>query len=329
MTTSTLHCHPPARLLASSLLLLAAARCDCPGPVAFDDAGTRLHTDARIEAAVLDHLATDALASDLTAADREDGDRGGHDGSSGDLGAVDSSNQDGSPGDLGAVDSAVRDGDADDIGSIDSGGRDGSPGDLGAVDSAVRDGEADDLGSIDSGARDATAAADSGAATGLSVPCQNGPGWTLFRFHYDDSYSARLDVWDASCDYSLAPGSACNVVPVLTETLVHDGYALLVSGNSYIRARFDVGGLSFSQAAVYVQARSYATSSSTSIEVWSPLYGSVFGGPVDNDWEFDWYGMDWSGHLDPGDDPDLTAIQIYAYQGSDSLAVHAVELCVE
>ena len=42
-----------------------------------------------------------------------------------------------------------------------------------------------------------------------------------------------------------------------------------------------------------------------------------------------WYGIDWSNHLSPTDDPNLTAIQLYAYQGSNSLAVKAVELCVE
>ena len=84
----------------------------------------------------------------------------------------------------------------------------------------------------------------------------------------------------------------------------------------------------WSIAAVYIQARSYATAASTYYEVWSPLYGSVYAGPVDNDWVYDWYGIDWTGYLYPADQPSLTAIQIYAGQGSGKLAVKAVELCV-
>jgi hypothetical protein len=164
---------------------------------------------------------------------------------------------------------------------------------------------------------------------GLSTPCSNGPGWTLFRFHYDGSESPEIDVWDAACSYSYAPESACNVVGVYSPTVVMDGYALAVDGSDYIRVRFSVEGLDFTSAAVYVQARSYDTSASTNVRVWSPLYGELAMGPVDVDWTYDWYGMDWSDMLFPGDPPGLTAIQIYAHLGSDSLAVHAVELCVE
>lgn len=53
------------------------------------------------------------------------------------------------------------------------------------------------------------------APTGLSVPCAQGPGWTLFRFQYGGGgTSPSLDVWDATCSYSYAPNSACNVYAV-------------------------------------------------------------------------------------------------------------------
>ena len=230
--------------------------------------------------------------------------------------------------DPGPGDGALADAGGGDVGTADVGTADVGMTDAGRTDDGAADDGATDDGSTDDGAAGDGAAGDGGTPPGFTEPCANGQGWTLFRFHYDDSYSARLDVWNPTCDYSLAPGSACNVYPVNTQELVHDGYALLVNFSDYIRVRFNVNGLSFSQAAVYVQARSYATSSSTSIEVWSPLYGSAFGGPVDNDWTFDWYQIEWTGFLYPGDDPDLTAIQIYPYQGSNSLAVHAVELCV-
>gem|GEM_PF-5904601 len=170
------------------------------------------------------------------------------------------------------------------------------------------------------------------APPGLSKPCLNGAGWTLFRFHYStNSTSPSLDVWDAACSYSYAPNSACNVYAITpgmgSVSTTPDGYPVLTSSH-YLRVRYSVAGLSFSQAALYIQARSYATSSSTNYEVWSPIYGGLQAGPVDNDWIYDWYGVDWSSFLSPSDSPGLTAIQIYAGTGSGSLALKAVELCV-
>lgn len=167
--------------------------------------------------------------------------------------------------------------------------------------------------------------------TGLSVPCQNGSGFTLFRFHYSNSStSARIDVWDANCSYSFAQGSACNVYEICPgfcdPDTTSDGYPIF-DGSDYLRVRFNANGLNFGQATLYVQARSYATSSSSNFEVWSPLYGSQFGGPVDNDFVYDWHEVDWTGYLYPSDDPGLTAIQLYGSPGR--VAVKAVELCVE
>ena len=169
--------------------------------------------------------------------------------------------------------------------------------------------------------------------TGLSTPCQNGPGWTLFRFRYNNnSTSAQIDVWDASCSYSFAPNSACNVrevYPGFGEVArTSQGYPIFTSSN-YMRVRFDVGGLNFSSVTLWIQARSYATSSSTYYDVWSPLYGEKEGGPVDNDFVYDWYGLDWTGYLYPTDDPGLTAIQLYGGRGSGSLAVSGIEMCVQ
>lgn len=171
------------------------------------------------------------------------------------------------------------------------------------------------------------------SSTGLTVPCKQGPGWTLFRFHYGGGgTSPSIDVWDASCSYSYTPNSACNVYAVYpgfgTVSYTSQGYPILTT-SEYLRVRFSVAGLSFSKAAVYVQARSYATASSTYFQVWSPLYGGLVAGPVDNDWVYDWYGLDWTGYLQPTDKPSLTAIQIYADKGSGKLAVKAVELCVQ
>jgi len=168
--------------------------------------------------------------------------------------------------------------------------------------------------------------------TGISTPCQNGPGQSLLRFSFsNNSTSPYIEVWNASCSYSLA-NQACNVVVVYpgfgSVSRTSEGYPILTSTH-YIRARFSVAGLNFTQATLYVRGRSYSTGSSTQIRAWSPLYGDAFGGPVDNDFIYDWYPIDWSSYLDPGDNPNLTAFQLYAYQGSNSLAVRAVELCLE
>jgi hypothetical protein len=168
--------------------------------------------------------------------------------------------------------------------------------------------------------------------TGLSVPCQNGAGWTLFRFHWSsNSTSARIDVWDASCSYSLASNSACNVrtvYPGFGELDFTSAGDPIVTSSEYIRVRFSAAGLNFSEATVHVQGRSYSTSGSTYFDVWSPLYGTREGGPVDVDFTYDWYAVDWTGNLYPTDDPGLTAIQIYGGRGSGKLAVRSVEMCV-
>lgn len=300
------------------LIALATARCDCGGPIAPTGDGAANTADAASDAMVGDAVALDTADLDATRPDSATGDSAGPDSTaSHDAAIVDATSD-------AATDAALHDASAIDTSTVpDASTIPDASSPLDA--SAAIDGN----GPSDAGAGDAATGDDSGSPTGLSTPCQNGSGWTLFRFHYSsNSTSAQLDVWDATCDYSFA-NQACNVTPVWSDTFVHDGYALLVDGAGYIRVRFSVNGLSFSRAAVHINAVSYDTTASTTIRVRSPLYGENFSGLVDNDWTFEWYAIDWTGYLYPDDDPDLTAILIYAYQGSSSLGVHAVELCVE
>jgi hypothetical protein len=164
---------------------------------------------------------------------------------------------------------------------------------------------------------------------GLDVPCQNGPGWTLFRWHYGNNGTTPIiDVWDATCSYSQSSSSTCVVETVGSVSLVHTNTALLIDGSDELRARFSVQGLSFTGASIYVRARSYSTNASTSVLVASVLHGQGVMGPVDQDFTFDWYGMNWSANLLPTDAPLATAVRIYPYQGAQALAIMSVELCL-
>jgi hypothetical protein len=166
------------------------------------------------------------------------------------------------------------------------------------------------------------------------TPCERGDGWTLWRFHYSNNGgSPRIEVWDAACDYSIAPGSACNVQDICRGAIgcevgrTNTGAAEL-DGSEYLQIRFSVAGLQFREAWVHLQGRSMSVGASTTYEVWSPLYGAAEGGPVDNDFVYDWYVTDWTGFLNPGDDPGLTAVRITPLAGARSLGVQAMELCV-
>ena len=165
---------------------------------------------------------------------------------------------------------------------------------------------------------------------GLDVPCQNGPGWALFRFHYPGSggTAPAIDVWDATCSYSQSASSTCVAHAVQSTSLVHSNTAILIDGSNELQVRFSVQGLSFTGAAVYVRARSYSTNASTRIRAASVLHGEGLMGPVDQDFTFDWYGMDWSTNLLPTDAPLGTALRVYAYQGSGALAIMSVEVCL-
>jgi hypothetical protein len=169
------------------------------------------------------------------------------------------------------------------------------------------------------------------------VPCEQGTGSTLFRMHwFGGSHSADIDVWEANCEYSIGPGSACNALPICRGAIgcevgvTNDGYALVLDGrNQYLQIRFDVTGLFFQRSTLSIQARSLSPGAGTDVEFWSPLYGGVEAGPIDQDFEYDWYALDWSDFLSPGDDPGLTAIRITPSGGAAVLGLHAVELCLE
>ena len=228
--------------------------------------------------------------------------------------------------------------------SVDSGAPDtGSPRDTSAADTTAVDTAPTDTGAPDTGPRD-TGVRDTGVDTsmmqdtgptppqGLSTPCSNGSGWTLFKFHYAPrgGPSPRVDVWDASCNYSFAPGSACNVRAVRSPSHTSRTNAIILTSSQYIRVRYSVQGLQFTQADLYVQARSYSTTASTDVKAWSPIYGANTGGLVDNDFTYDWYHIPWSNYLSPGDKPSLTAIELSDAQGgSGKVAVQAVELCIQ
>ena len=249
--------------------------------------------------------------------------------------------------DVGGVSDASDGGEVVDVTDASEPQRDtGSARDTGdAADTAVEDagedtgrdagGDAGDAGDAsDAGdAGDETDAADASVVppTGLSTPCQNGPGWTLFRVHYDDgSTSARVDVWDATCEYSFAPNSACNVQEVTygfgDVPRNYQGYPIL-DHQDYIRVRFKVTGLQFTGATLHLEAAGPYTIASTEYRAWSPLYGERIGGPIDR--IMDWSTLDWTGMLTPYDEHGLTAIEINAVQSPHTVTVRSIELCVE
>ena len=265
------------------------------------------------------------------------GDGSAADGGAMDGAAVDAGTPDGDTADAGPGDAAVADAGASDAGSADGGLRDGAAGDGASDDGGSEGGAPLDAGSpdgasLDGAAPDADAAdatpPDGAPGTGIDTPCGLGPGNGLLAFHFDRSTSPRIDTWNATCRYSIASGSVCHVITVGRVSTVMGGKAVLLDGTDVIRARFEVTGLQFTGATLYVKARSYDTRRSTYFQVWSPLYGGLEAGPVDNDFVYDWYAVDWSDHLKPTDRPLLTAFEISAGSGSRKLAVEAVELCV-
>lgn len=163
---------------------------------------------------------------------------------------------------------------------------------------------------------------------GLPDPCTRGQGHTLFEFHYASGprQSPVIDIWNATCSYSVA-NSSCQIQRIQQPSFNTSGDAVITTSAKKIRVRFAVDGLPFSKAWVHTNARSYSTTSSADLRLWSPLYGSKTTGPVDNDFQYDPYTTNWTGYLTPSDDPDLTAIDLHADSGQ--VAIHAVELCVD
>ncbi len=161
-------------------------------------------------------------------------------------------------------------------------------------------------------------------------PCTQGPGWTLLAVHWSGgSTSARVDRWDAPCDYSIDINAACGAfarcrgaIPCRSE-LTDGGEALLLDGSDDMLLRFSVDGLFFDTATVYFEAR--GTRGNAQLEVWSPLYGGLVG-PIGG-LGYEIYALDWSDFLRPGDEHGLTGIRFDATQSH--VALHAVEVCLQ
>jgi hypothetical protein len=164
---------------------------------------------------------------------------------------------------------------------------------------------------------------------GLDVPCQNGPGWTLLRWHYEASRTSPfVDVWDATCSYSASSSSTCTIETVGGVSMVESGTAVWIDGTDELRARFSVQGLVFTGADVHVRARSYSTNASTRIRIASVIHGETIVGPVSQEFTHRWYHADFTGNLLPSDPALSTAVRMFAYQGSTSLAISSVEVCL-
>lgn len=165
--------------------------------------------------------------------------------------------------------------------------------------------------------------------TGITTPCSNGSGYSLFKFHYGNpSKSPTIDIWNATCSYSYAIGSACNVdeiYPGFGSVSYTSDYFPIFTTSNYLRIRFAVSGLNFHKTTLYFRARGY--SSSVNVRIWSPLYGEQVVGPVSYGWTFNTYALDWSNYLYPDDQASLTAIQLYAEQ--NEIVLSSMEVCVE
>ncbi len=163
------------------------------------------------------------------------------------------------------------------------------------------------------------------------VPCSRGPGLVLFAISWSGGgSSADVDRWDAPCDYSIRINDACGAFPrcgpgaienCRVET-VDNGQGLVIDGGDDLLVRFSVEGMFFQGADLYFQAR--ALGAQAQMEIWSPIYGGLEG-PIDGG-NYQWYGVDWSELLRPGDEQGLTGIRFDATQGQ--VAIHAVEVCL-
>ena len=230
------------------------------------------------------------------------------------------------PSDAAIVDASMIDAATVDAAAVDA-ALDAAVIDAEVIDAAVIDAEVVDAQRIDAELPDQGLP---GVPAGRT-PCDlAGEGWVLWAFHYDDrSTSPRIDVWDAACDYSLAPNSACNVYDICRGGIgcevprLRDGAVHLSANNYYLQIRYNVQGLNFNQAWLFVEAQ--GTRGSGRFEATQPGLGGGFEvGPVPQGYQ--WYGMDWSDLLAPGDDPGLTAVRITPSQST--IAVRAVALCV-
>ena len=161
-------------------------------------------------------------------------------------------------------------------------------------------------------------------------PCLNGPGFAAFRFHYDTSGS-QSPIVDA---FGLPDSSNWEATPVFSTSIVDpgNGGGLEIGSGNWILIRYSLVGLhQINGARFSLFGRSYDTTASGSFDAWSPIYGDA-PSPTDsvsNAWPYAWTTIDYTGHLAIGDDPGLTGIRLYSGPSSDTLVIHAVELCID
>jgi hypothetical protein len=111
-----------------------------------------------------------------------------------------------------------------------------------------------------------------------------------------------------------------------------NGGGLEIASGNWILIRYSVAGLTTITSATFsIYGRSYDVSASGSFDAWSPLYGDAPSpqDSVSNAWPYAWTSIDYTGHVQVGDNPGLTGIRLYAGPSSSDLAIHAVELCIE
>jgi hypothetical protein len=151
-----------------------------------------------------------------------------------------------------------------------------------------------------------------------------------FRFHYSPNSGTQAIV-DA---FGLPDGSNWQADPVYPTSVVDagNGGGLEIGSGNWILIRYSVAGLiTITSATFSIYGRSYDVSASASFDAWSPLYGDA-PSPTDsvsNVWPYAWTSIDYTGHVQVGDDPNLTGIRLYSGPSSNDLVIHTVELCIE
>ena len=161
-------------------------------------------------------------------------------------------------------------------------------------------------------------------------PCQQGPGWSLLRVHYDElSGSPRVDHWHAPCDYSNRINDACGVFDRCRGgvgcAVGRTGTgAVELDGSDDLLIWFSTRGLNAQAAVFHLLGRSLCPAASTDFDLASPTGGwSLSGGPVGQQFEYQWHFA-----ALPAFQPDDTALILTAGRGCGRLGVQAFEICV-
>lgn len=166
-----------------------------------------------------------------------------------------------------------------------------------------------------------------GGSVGSTTPCQSGPGWTLWRLSWGSNSAgyATVDAWDNGCAYSLA-NQACSLSGEPHDDANWGPGVVFNSSTDYFRVRFSVQGLSFTSATVYLSAHADG-SGIPNAWLQSPLHGDIAFAPMVPISQHQNYAVDWSQHLFPTDDPNLTAVTLRSQPSG--FAVSFMELCVQ